>query len=101
MFCINKCIVILQPTLGAWRTVFLIAAGIYVIDSVIFAVFGSSKIQKFNEEEKSDSQINIVWKNSMYNKIPSDTLYDLVHVVNLSFIVQEALVVRPTIKFVL
>jgi len=44
-----------NPTLGAWRTVFLIAACIYVIDSVIFAVFGSSKTRKWNEQQKEEN----------------------------------------------
>ena len=35
--------------MGAWRTVFLCAAGVYVVDSVIFLIFGSSKSQPWNE----------------------------------------------------
>ena len=50
-----------QPSLDAWRTVFLIAACIYVIDSVIFAVFGSSKPRKWNEQkEENDSGFHFV-----------------------------------------
>jgi len=50
-----------NPSLGAWRTVFFIAACIYVIDSVIFAVFGSSKPRKWNEQkEENDSGFHFV-----------------------------------------
>ena len=35
--------------MGAWRTVFLCAAGVYVVDSLIFLIFGSSKSQPWNE----------------------------------------------------
>ena len=35
--------------MGAWRTVFLCAAGVYFADSLIYLIFGSSKSQPWNE----------------------------------------------------
>jgi len=38
-----------NDSLGAWRTVFLCAAGVYFADSLIYLIFGSSKSQPWNE----------------------------------------------------
>ena len=55
-----------QDSLGAWRTVFLCAAGVYVVDSLIFLIFGSSKSQPWNEptltKEKQKKQKRRGWK---------------------------------------
>ena len=38
----------LQSTIAAWRSIFLIAAGIYIFSSIIFMVFGTDKVQQYD-----------------------------------------------------
>ena len=43
-----------NQTLAGWRNVFLISSSVYVLGTLIFALFGSTKVQKWNtywEEE--------------------------------------------------
>ncbi len=40
--------ILFQQTLDAWMTVFLITAGVYVTDIIIFTIFGTSETQKWN-----------------------------------------------------
>ena len=37
-----------QQTFAAWRTVFLVTSGVYVVDSLAFIVLGKSEIQDWN-----------------------------------------------------
>ncbi|XP_055624146.1 sialin-like isoform X2 [Toxorhynchites rutilus septentrionalis] len=45
-----------KNTMEEWRNVFLISAGIYVISGIIFIVFGSGKVQKWNEIVKKPQE---------------------------------------------
>ena len=38
----------MQSTIAAWRTIFMIAAGFYVIPSIIFIIFGTAKVQPYD-----------------------------------------------------
>jgi hypothetical protein len=41
-----------QQTLAAWKTVFLVTSGIYVIDSLAFIILGKSEVQPWNNGQK-------------------------------------------------
>ncbi|XP_012234521.2 putative inorganic phosphate cotransporter [Linepithema humile] len=47
-----------------WRTVFFLSAGIYIAGNLIFVLFGTSKVQKWNDQIKS-RQSNTTHKISM------------------------------------
>lgn len=51
VFSVNKLFVIFQQTVGQWRLVFLIAAGVYTVSNTIFMIFGSSQVQPWAECE--------------------------------------------------
>jgi uncharacterized membrane protein len=41
-----------QQTLAAWKTVFLVTSGIYIIDSLAFIILGKSEVQPWNNGKK-------------------------------------------------
>ena len=50
-----------NQTLAAWRNVFLISSSVYILCHLIFVLFGSSKVQKWNtywEKETSRQHIS-------------------------------------------
>ena len=50
-----------NQTLAAWRNVFLISSSVYILCLLIFVLFGSTKVQKWNtywEEETSRRHIS-------------------------------------------
>jgi len=44
-----------QHTIGAWRVVFLMSAGIYVFGAVFYGVFGSAAQQQWGIPSEHDS----------------------------------------------
>lgn len=41
-----------ENTIEQWTKVFFIGAGAYIIPAIIFAIFGSGKVQKWNESKE-------------------------------------------------
>ena len=56
-----------QSTIAAWRTIFTIAAGFYVIPSIIFVIFGKAKVQPFDDYANNDEKL--IDPNSVKQKI--------------------------------
>ncbi|CAL1689630.1 unnamed protein product [Lasius platythorax] len=58
-------VIVRDPTdILQWRNVFFLSAGIYTMGNLIFILFGTSKVQKWNDEIKSRRE-SIVHKISM------------------------------------
>jgi hypothetical protein len=49
---------ILQPTQAAWRVVFFIAAGVYVVCGGIYVFLSSGERQKWDNPENDKVQVN-------------------------------------------
>ena len=52
-----------QQTFEAWRTVFLVSAGIYVVAAITFLLLGKFEVQSWNEIPSSESATR---KNDVY-----------------------------------
>ncbi|KAJ8946324.1 hypothetical protein NQ318_004213 [Aromia moschata] len=44
-----------------WKIIFYMTASIYVVASLIFALFGSGEVQSWNDEEKSKGESDKIW----------------------------------------
>ncbi|XP_058830779.1 sialin-like [Topomyia yanbarensis] len=51
-----------KNTIAEWKYVFLISAGIYIVSGLIFMVFGSGKVQKWNEIKPKSTSSSAVAK---------------------------------------
>ncbi|XP_032308018.1 sialin-like [Drosophila ananassae] len=49
-----------ENTIDQWHWVFIIGAAAYILPALFFWVFGSGKIQKWNEVETTESREDIV-----------------------------------------
>lgn len=48
---------IFQNTINEWSTVFMIAAVAYIIPAILFIIFGSGKVQKWNEPTTKEENV--------------------------------------------
>lgn len=53
MFSLSQSLNFFQSTIDEWSTIFLIGAIAYIAPAIIFMIFGSGKIQYWNDLQKN------------------------------------------------
>ena len=89
--------------MGAWRTVFLCAAGVYIADSVIFIIFGSSQSQPWNEptlskEPKLSKEAKITKKDVAKSDFQIEPTYRKTGTLSLPTYLEQGMFYKEEIK---